>query len=96
MLRTRVERRLRTVGRDLQRLRGELAILEEQLHPVQDEADDARLRAMVSETSLAAREHRDAQRHADALHRHRDRVQRSILELETLQDELLDELTGST
>ena len=94
MLRPQIERRLRAVGRDLQRLRAELALVEEQLAPLQDDADDARLRAMVSETALADREHRETQRHAEAMRRHRDRVTASIAEPERLQDELLDRMTG--
>ncbi len=94
MLRSRVERRLQTATRDLQRLRAELAVVDEQLAPMQDEADDARLRALVSETALAEQEHRTSRRHADAMARHRDRVLRSIAELEALQDDLLDQLTA--
>lgn len=96
MLRTRVERRLQTATRDLQRLRAELAVVDEQLAPMMDEADDARLRAMVSETALAEQEHRETRRHAEAMARHRERVLRSIAELEALQDELLDQLTASS
>jgi hypothetical protein len=92
VLRSRVERRLRAVGKDLQRLRAELAVAEEQLGQLVDEADDARLRSVVSETALADQEHREAQRHAAAMSRHRDRVLQSIAELEALQDELLDQL----
>ena len=39
---------------------------DEQLAHLADEADDARLRALVSETPLAEHEHREAERHADA------------------------------
>jgi hypothetical protein len=87
-----VERRLAQVGERLKQLRAELAITDEQLVALVDEADDSRLRALVSETPLAEAEHRDAQRHVDTLARHRASVQSAIEQLERTQDELLDRL----
>ena len=55
-------------------------------------ADDARLRALVSETPLAGQEHTEAQRHADAMARHREDVLHQLAELEKQQDDLLDRL----
>jgi hypothetical protein len=52
------------------------------------------LRALVSETPLADREHHEAQRHADAMGRHRAEVLTTIEELERRQDELLDRLSA--
>ena len=57
-----------------------------------EEAEDARIRALVAETSLAQREHHDAERHAAALSRHRAEVVAEIEHLEADQDRLLDEL----
>ncbi len=76
----------------LRRLRDELAVTEEQLGYLVDDADDARLRALVSDDLTARPEGIDAGRHADALRRHRDEVAAEILRLELRQDELLDEL----
>jgi hypothetical protein len=90
--RTLIERRLTDVHRRLQRARQELAMVDEQLAALADSATDARLRAMVSETPLADAEHREAQRHADAMARSRAAVLESIAELERAQDELLDRL----
>jgi chromosome segregation ATPase len=95
MSRRQIERRLRDVGDRLRALRDDLNITEEQLTQLTDEADDARLRALVSETPLAEREHRQAGRHADALRNHRDDVAARIVTLEADQDALLDQLTGS-
>ena len=70
---------------------------EEQLAHFADEADDARIRALVSETPLAEHEHREAQKHADAMSRHRAEVIAELEALERTQDELLDRLaTGSS
>jgi len=83
----------------LKRLRAELAVTEEQLVFLEEEAEDARLRSLVSETPLGDAEARDARKHADALTRQRDALLRSIAALVREQDELLDrmaaELTAS-
>jgi hypothetical protein len=92
MSRRSVERRLAELGEQLRQLRAELAIADEQLAHFADEADDARLRALVSETPLAQQEHREAQKHADAMSRHRAEVAAMIAQLEQAQDELLDRL----
>ena len=67
-----LQRRLVDVSDRLKRMRAELAVTEEQLVFLEEEAEDARLRALVAETPLADVEARDARRHADALARHRD------------------------
>ena len=96
MSRSLVERRLTEVATRLKQLRGELAVSDEQLLQLAAEADDARLRALVSETPLAGREHQDAQRHADAMQRHRAEVLGDIAKLEEAQDELLDRLLAES
>ncbi len=92
MSRARIERRLDDVSARLRRARAELAVVDEQLAVLADHADDAALRALVSETPLAEREHREARRHADALARSRTAVFNSIAELERVQDDLLGRL----
>jgi hypothetical protein len=90
MSRSLIERRLTELGGRLRELRKELAILDEQLAHLAGAADDAHLRALVSETPLADHEHREAQRHADAMARQRDEVVSIIARLEADQDNLLD------
>jgi hypothetical protein len=92
MRRSLVERTLRDVHTRLLRVRQELAILDEQLAVLNDAADDARLRSLVSETPIAAHEYSDAQRHADAAGRARAALVASVAELELRQDELLGQL----
>jgi hypothetical protein len=87
-----LERKLVEVGEQLQQLRSELVVTDEQFSHFAEAADDARLRALVSETPLADREHHEAQRHFDAMGRHRAEVQSTIDRLERRQDELLDQL----
>jgi chromosome segregation ATPase len=93
--RSTVERRLRTNSQRLQSLREELGISEPQMAQLGEEAEDARIRALVSETPLAQREHHEAERHAAALSRRRAEVQAEIERLEADQDALLDELDPS-
>lgn len=95
MARWLVERRLAGVGDRLRTLREELRVVDEQLDQLSGEAEEARIRALVSETPLADAEFRDAERHADAMARHRASVVASIDELERRQDELLDRLGTS-
>ena len=96
MARRLVERRLIDVGDRLKRLRNELAVANEQLLHFADEADNARLRALVSETPVSDREFRDAERHAELMRRSRDEMLAEIATLEKNQDELLDQLTSGT
>jgi hypothetical protein len=92
MSRSSIERRLRDVHERLKRARQELSVLDEQLAALNEDVDDTKVRAVVDESLLSQREHREAQRHADAMARSRDKVLASIAELERSQDELLDRL----
>ena len=92
MSRPVIERRLTEVGERLQRLRADLAVAEEQLAHLTAEAEDARVRSLVSETAQSGSVHRDAERHARAMERHRDDVMADIARLEVAQDALLDRM----
>jgi 3-deoxy-D-manno-octulosonate 8-phosphate phosphatase KdsC-like HAD superfamily phosphatase len=87
-----LERRLTKVSTRLRSLRAELAVIDEQLTHLGDDADDQAIRALVSETAGASFEARDAQRHVDAMAKHRGHVVEEIGELEGRQDELLDRM----
>jgi hypothetical protein len=89
-----VERKLTEASERLKRLRAELLVAEEQLAFLADAADEARMRALVSETPLADKEHREAQKHADAMARHRTELTAEVRELEASQDQLLDQLVA--
>lgn len=71
-------------------------MIDEQGRELGDAAEDARLRALVAETPVAAREWHEAQRHADAMTRSRASVLASIADLERAQDDLLDRLPSSS
>jgi hypothetical protein len=84
-----LERRIRDVHARLVRARQELAVLDEQLAVVSEEAEDARVRSLVSETPLAAHEYAEVRRHADAMERARASLVASVDDLTRRQDELL-------
>ena len=90
MTQNRAERRLAELADRLKRLRADLEVAEEQCLHFEELADDARLRALVSETPASDRQHRDAARQADTMARHRTRLREEILSLEEQQDDLLD------
>ncbi len=92
MSRSLIERRLVDVSARLKRAREELAVIDEQLEVLETSAEEARVRSLVSETPLAQKEYVEAKRHAQAMARSREAVTRSISELTTSQDELLDRL----
>jgi hypothetical protein len=87
-----IERRLTEVATRLKRARQDLAVVEEQSAALNDAAEDARLRALVSETPLANKEYQQSQRHADAMERSRKALLLTVAELRQSQDELLDRL----
>ena len=94
MTRSLLQRRLVDVSDRLKRLRADLAVADEQCAFLEAEAEDARLRALVSETPLAEAEAHETRRHADAQNRQRDSLRRSIGELEQEQDALLDRMAA--
>jgi hypothetical protein len=89
-----VERRLIEVSGRLKNLQQDLRVADEQLAHFAEEAEDARIRALVSETPVAERELREARKHADAMRRHREELIAEIAKLERSQDELLDRLSA--
>lgn len=89
-----LERRLRRTATRLRSLRDELRVIDEQLLHLGDEAADAELRVLVSDTPQGT-EPREARASADAMARHRRRVTDEIGRLEQQQDELLDRMNAS-
>lgn len=94
MSRASIERRLTDITAELRVARDELKVLDEQLQHFTDEADEARLRSLVSETPLAESEHREAAKAVTALRRDRDARLKRMAKLESKQDALLDQLTS--
>ena len=91
-----LQRKLHQTSSRIRELREELRIVEDQLSQLAADADEKALRALVAETPYAAFEHRDAQKHADAMQAHYEKVKAAITELEKKMDELLDRLNTGT
>lgn len=89
-----IKRRLTALGDDVRAAKSEVAILDEQVAHFADAAEDARLRAMVSETPLADKEHREAAKTITNLTKDRQKWSDRVTSLESQQDELLDQLMG--
>ena len=87
-----VERRLSKVGFRLKTLRSELAVVDEQLLYLGEDADDQAIRAMVAETASSSFEARSAQGNLANMTKHRAKVVEEIAELDERQDQLLDQL----
>jgi hypothetical protein len=90
--RSLAELRLSQVNSRLRRARQELREVEEELAFFEEAAEEARIRALVSETPLAVRELEEARRHAEAMERSRRRLLHTISSLEVDQDRLLHRL----
>lgn len=67
-------------------------MVDEQRTAMAEAADDLRIRALVAETPNAQKEHREAQRHVDALDSSRNELAKRIGDLQRSQDELLNRL----
>lgn len=87
-----IERKLRRTSTRLRELRDELAVIDEQLTHLVDDAEDHHLRAVLGDNPGAASEYRQAAGHSEAMADHRRHVLTEIANLEKKQDELLDEL----
>ena len=88
-----MNRRLEQNAARLRAARAKLALADEQLSAMEDDAASHELRAIVSETADSAFEFRQAAAHAAAMRRHRDDLRREVADLEVHQDRLLDKLS---
>ena len=92
--RASIERRLLDLSERIKQTNAEMAVANEQLIFLDEQAEDARLRAIVAETPMEVASANEAQRHADALRRQRDALHRTLIALRAEQDELLDRMTA--
>lgn len=92
MFRSSIEKKLMDLSQELQALRHELGVVEEQLIQVADEAESSRLRSLVSETPQAVHEEREAAKAVAAVRRDREAKLKRLRKLERKQDDLLDRL----
>ncbi len=84
-----IERRIRDLHARLLHVRNELSLLDEQISVVSEGAEEARVRALVSETPLATHDYEGARRHGEAMLRARAMLSATQEDLERRRDELL-------
>ena len=87
-----VNERLASLSAEIAEEQIQLRILDEQLAFQSEVADDARIRALVSETPLADRESHIASDDLRRLERSRDEARRRLAELRAEQDSLLERM----
>jgi len=83
------KRRLEDVQRHLSQARESLNVLSEQVAVWNDALEDARIRALVSETPLQAHEYDDLSRHVTVANAEMNRRAEEVRELIEARDELL-------
>lgn len=89
-----VARELVEAGQRLATAREELAALDEQIAWFEEATDEARTRALVTESKVDERELSEVERHSQAMVRSREDLVAHIARLRRLQEELLEELPG--
>jgi predicted nucleic acid-binding Zn-ribbon protein len=89
-----VRRKVQDLQERVVGLRAEAAVLREQIEAIDAEVDDLRVRAAVSETPLAVKEHAEAARHAQLAHRALRGHMEQIGKLEAERDRLLSEVAA--
>lgn len=87
------KRRLEDVQRQLSMARESLSVLQEQVAVWNDALDDARIRALVSETPLQAHDYDDLSRHVTVANAEMNRRADDVQELIEARDELLRDWT---
>jgi len=91
-----VRRRVQDLQARVVALRSDVAILDEQIEAMDAEVEDLRVRAVVSETPLAVKEHAEAARHAELAHRARQDSLEQMARAVEERDRLLDEIAVET
>jgi hypothetical protein len=88
----RTSDRLAALSNEIAEARTALRILDEQLAFVAEVDEDARIRALVSETPLADREAQEARADLERMRRSRDEAEARVEALRAEQDRLLERL----
>ena len=86
------ERQLPRNSQQIAHTQAELGVLEEQLEHFKDEAETARIHALVSETPISERTHQRAARHLIAIDKQREQLVARLVQLVGHQNSLLDQM----
>ena len=87
-----LEKRLIEISRRIKKEKEDLLVAEEQLISLINDADEARIRSLVSETALSDTDRRDSARQSENMEKYCQKIQNEIDRLEEIQDGLLDKL----
>ena len=90
MFRKSLEKRLIEISRRIKK--EDLLVAEEQLISLINDADEARIRSLVSETALSDTDRRDSARQSENMEKYCQKIRNEIDRLEEIQDGLLDKL----
>ncbi|HJO41129.1 MAG: hypothetical protein QF837_04080 [Acidimicrobiales bacterium] len=92
MFRKSLEKRLLEISRRIKKEKEDLLVAEEQLISLIDDADEARIRSLVSETAISDNDRRDSARQSENMEKYCHKIRNEIQRLEEIQDGLLDKL----
>ena len=87
-----VEKRLMEISRRIKQQKEELLVAEEQLISLSSDAEEARIRSLVSETAISDNDRRDSVRQSENMQKYCHKIRNEIQRLEEIQDALLDKM----
>ena len=87
-----VEKRLMEISRRIKQQKEDLLVAEEQLISLTSDADEARIRSLVSETAISDNDRRDSVRQSENMQKYCHKIRNEIQQLEEIQDALLDKM----
>ena len=87
-----IEKRLLGVSLRINKEKEDLLVAEEQLTALLNDADEARIRSLVSETPLSDHDRRGTARQVENMESYCQGKRNEISRLEDMQDQLLDKL----
>ena len=87
-----LEKRLMEISRRIKKEKEDLLVAEEQLISLINDADEARIRSLVSETAISDNDRRDSARQSKNMEKYCQKIRNEIHRLEEIQDGLLDKL----
>ena len=87
-----VEKRLMEISRRIKQQKEDLLVAEEQLISLRSDADEARIRSLVSDTAISDNDRRDSVRQSENMQKYCHKIRNEIQRLEEIQDALLDKM----
>lgn len=80
------------ISRRIKQQKEDLLVAEEQLISLTSDADEARIRSLVSETAISDNDRRDSVRQSENMQKYCHKIRNEIQRLEEIQDALLDKM----